>query len=268
MLRKYVFDPIWHFTPVAVWGVCLLTLVALLLGAVFGFFAQEPADEVPADSWARISDSDRFWEPMLNNIGFDRAIKLIETKVPAKEKGRALHQLLVPNGVRRATAVDLLQAPPLGSTPEQIEARNQEALETQRQYEATRLAELKEIRRVLDTLDESPERVSDYATLAGAFDAIGAEVESESAYTKLAEQIERMGGRMERIKEWFLPLLNEHIALTVCGIMALVLYLLRPTVEVWAKAIAYQFHGRNVDPHIQRALGNESKPRPELYKPD
>ena len=102
--------------------------------------------------------------------------------------------------------------------------------------------------------------------LAGA-SAIGAPDDSESAYNKLADEVENIGGRWERITEWFWPLLNERMALTVCGLMALVVYLLRPTVKTWAKALAFRFHGRNPDPNIQRALGNAVPTRPEFYVP-
>ena len=168
MLRKYVLTPLWRFSPVFIWGICLLTLVALLLGAIFGFSARTFPATVPTDSWARMTDGNQFWEPLLNTIGFDRAIILIETNVPSVEKGRAVHALLRPD-LRRATPVDLLQAAPFGSTPEQIDALDEKAEKTKRDYHAKRLVELRAIRRLLDTIKENPERFGDYACACRSF---------------------------------------------------------------------------------------------------
>lgn len=85
--------------------------------------------------------------------------------------------------------------------------------ELKREEDEKRLVQLKQIQQVLDKLDVSPEVLRDYAILAGAYSNVGGAVESENTYQQLDDQIQEIGGMVEQLKEWFLPLFRDRIAL-------------------------------------------------------
>lgn len=59
-----------------------------------------------------------------------------------------------------------------------------------------------------------------------------------------------------RIWAWFKPYFSDKIALTVCGIMALLFYLGRPTARVAARAIARGFYAKSKNPLIRDIMQN------------
>jgi hypothetical protein len=175
------------------------------------------------------------------NIEFERAVQLVENSVPTEEKGRAIHEWLtqIPNR----------------ATPQQtLREGDPQSVEESQAYAARRTSELREIRRVLDAVSVGHERLAAYDVLATEFTNCVAKEDAASAYKKLATEVAKTNSRWARVKEWFAPLLNRQFALLVCGLMALTVYMLKPTAEIFARAIAYRFHERSENPHVQRAL--------------
>jgi len=238
----------------AFWSFCVGILAAVVIEALAGLAGNARGDSVPAPSvwptplnfesmspWSEIIDS------YLSTNDVDGVIALVKTSVVPSDRSQAIEQLL-----RSLT----YQPPrPPSSTPpaSQIDEKNRDAVT---------LADYRKVHAYIDTWRPSRERQGLYAVLAAQYKRLGDKAAAKQAYEQLAADLAAVPDedRILRLRDYFGSFFNKRIVAAVCGLMAVVVFFLRPTVEIRAKAFASWFYSNSKDPHILKALGGkESK---------
>ncbi len=127
------------------------------------------------------------------------------------------------------------------------------------------VSRLQPIKDYLDTFGPSEERVKAYAAFATIYLQLDDKPKAAHTYDQLASdltvvQATRWPQWIRQIIEWFRPLAHERIGVFVCGIMASLAFLFRPTALIRSKALAFWWYSKSTSPYIKRAL-SEDQPK-------
>ena len=245
---------------------CIFVLASMLFGimfsAILSAIAGQPPNELKGDTlWKSVEDGRRVYstavrivEPSTWSIimdGFAQggdipgAVELIKTVPNEQERLIAVKELLDhlrdSRGMYPAPVIPDTNVPTL-KTP-RTEPANKEVL----------LSQLGTISDYLKTFEPSRERLTLYASISEQYGRLNNESGLKASQAEISHDIAAIQriGYWSRVGSWFGDLVQAGIFWAIGGGL---LFLLRPLLEVYAKALAFYWHGNSKSESIKKSL--------------
>jgi hypothetical protein len=192
------------------------------------------------------------WSTILSvyvNAGdIDGAIGLIKTVSNEIERFDALKELLDEFREKPNLIPDMVPIPETSGPIPRVAPRK--SLE--------KLKHLQTIQAYLDTLQPSAQRLLLYATLSDQYQRLGDPKLAENIRRLLPSELTAIPKGVPAIVKAPFLLLSENSDKWPYGLLIVALFFMKPTLDVWAKALAFWIHGNSACPSIQKALSKPS----------